>query len=142
MHDETHETWVRENNAATARPQGNVKISKERVFVEVVRTIREEAPSRNQKYLADARWKRIVWITKKANEKFMRPAIVSFAAALVLAVGASAVQAATVFGFPYKGALRIQVPDSPSATAPRYSIKNHAEKPKQRNGRAKNNQHR
>jgi hypothetical protein len=72
-------------------------------------------------------------IEKNSKEKIMRPTIVSLAAALVLATCTSTVEAETVFGFPYKGALRIQVPDRPSATSAGDSTKKHSVKPKKQN---------
>jgi hypothetical protein len=60
MRDATHDTWFGENETDSEYPEAHVEISKEQVFVEVLRTVRERARLRDRKYPTDIRRKRIV----------------------------------------------------------------------------------
>ena len=54
------ETWFGENKTDCGYPEGAIEISKEQVFAELVRTVRERVQLRDRKYPTDNRWKRIV----------------------------------------------------------------------------------
>lgn len=72
MRDATHETWFGEDKTDSEYPETNVEISKEQVFVEVLRTVRERARLRDRKYPTDTRWKRIVpdtWSIHRAADE-------------------------------------------------------------------------
>jgi hypothetical protein len=60
MRGATPETWFGENKTDCEYPEGDVEISKEQVFAELVRTVRERVHLRDRKYPTDTRWKRIV----------------------------------------------------------------------------------
>jgi len=60
MRDATHETSFGENKKDIEYPAANVEISKEQIFIEVLRTVRERARLRERKYPTVSRWKRII----------------------------------------------------------------------------------
>jgi hypothetical protein len=60
MQDTTHERQLEENETDFEYSEAEVEISKEQVFVEVLRMVRERARLRDRKYPADSRLKRIV----------------------------------------------------------------------------------